>query len=307
MDNKTAVFNEELTIFAQASFANPEVAVDLSALFFPTVGVDTAEGSYLDWRNALAFAAVDTSLTRDNSARRIELVKTKAFYDCKPNALEIARWRADLLQAKAAPELTEKSLKTLMSVQFVSRNVSALEIVRSAVPAASGFGAWRGNTATAAAADPIAEIEALCAQVSMTGKTPNKIVMGRSVWSTIRNHPKVLARVPGISVSVNEQQLLDTLSYKGLDIIIVDEMALVDGQMAELMKNDLVVFYNSTAPDTEDLSMGKEFSLTPDGPKVIEYTEHGMNEVTALLWSGDRKVTNTSAVARLTVTTPTES
>lgn len=306
MDNKTAVFNEDLTIFAQASFANPETGNDLSALFFPTVGVKAAEGTYLDWRNKLAFAAVDTHLTRDNSARRIELVKTKGYFDCTPNALEISRFRADMLQENA-PELTEKSLKTLMSVQFVSRNVSALEIVRAAVPAASGFGAWRGNTATAAAADPIAEIEALCAQVSLTGKTPNKIVMGRSVWSTLRNHPNVLKRVPGISVAVNEEQLLDTLSYKGLDIIIVDEMALVDGQMAELMKNDLVVFYNSTAPDTEDLSMGKEFSLTPDGPKVIEYTEKGMNEVTALLWSSDRKVTNTSAVARLTVTTPTES
>lgn len=306
MDNKTTIFNEDLTNYAQASFANPEVAVDLSALFFPVVGVKAAEGRYLDWRNKLAFAAFNTHLMRDNSARRIELVKSKGYFDCEPNALEIARWRADLLQENA-PELTKVSLKTLMSAQFVSRNVSALEIVRAAVPAASGFGAWRGNTATASAADPITEIEALCAQVSMTGKTPNKIVMGRSVWSTLRNHPNVLKRVPGISVAVSEQQLLETLTYKGLDIIIVDEMALVDGEMAELMKNDLVVFYNSAAPDTEDLSMGKEFSLTPEGPKVIEYTEHGMNEVTALLWSSDRKVTNTSAVARLTVTTPSES
>lgn len=302
MLEKHPYFHQDLTDFAQGYFASPESAIDLSRLFFPSVEVETATGTYTDWRDDTALAPLDLTLTRDNTPRRIELVKTEGTYKCVPSAVEILRNPIDMLQAQGS-ELAEKGVRKLVSVFFTSRQHSALEIVRAAVPAAVGAGKWRGTTNTATSAKPIDEIDALCAEVALIGRTPTHIVMGRAAWRTLRNHPNVISRVPGLSVAVNEEQFLDTLAYKGMELIIVDGVELEAGSKHFIMDDDVLVFYSSAAPDTEDISFAKEFTLTEDGPEVLEYPD-GPNMAHALYASSDRKVTNPNACARLVITTP---
>ena len=296
MFEQSTGFHRYLTDYAQSLYANPEEDLDLHRLLFPAVKVGSNTGRFDKYDIHPALTSVNTILARDGSPRRIQLDRRPAYWDCEPNALEICNFKPDLLQDDA-DIIKEDEIRTLMSAHFTGRKVMALEKVRAAVPAVQEAGKW-GE----ADADPIEDIDTLCRAVSLgCGRTPNTLLMGVSAWAALRRHAAVLARVHGIAVDITPQTLADMLTYKGLTIHIAPTMASVKGEMQELLAKDLLVFYREDAPTRSDMSFGKEFTLSPNGPEVLEYEEKSVNVVDSLLWSSDTKVVNASALSRLEI------
>lgn len=296
MFEKSQGFHEYLTAYAQGIYANPDEELDIHRLLFPTVKVAANTGRYDTYASDPALTAVDTILARDGSPRRIQLDKRPDFWDCKPNALEIINFKPDLLQDDADQQ-KEDSLRTLMSAQFTTRQVEAVSLVKKAIKAVTGVGNW-----SAEGADPIKDLDALCKAVSHgCGKAPNTMLMGMSAWAALRNHPAVLSRIQGQTAGASEEQLANALTYKGITIKVATNMAIIDGEMTELLANDIMVYYREEVPTRSDMSFGKEFTLSEDGPEVLEYEEKCVNVVDTLMWSSDTKVANAAAMARLEI------
>lgn len=291
-------FNSILTQYAKGAYLNPGDDTDLTRLFFPTLGVDEARGEYDIWNTKAALSAVNTSMARDNTPRRIQLDRTIGVYNCAPHALEISRSAFNDMQ-KSGSRYQEAQLRTLMSAQFASRQTDTVAAVKAAKAAENSLGAWTGN----ANADVIGEIEQLCHNVvTGTGSKPTDIVIGHTAWTKLRNHAAIASRINGISYALPEEAFLSLLAYKGIKLTVVDSMTMVNGTMTELLANDIIVMHNQEAPTVSDMSFGKEFTLSPDGPEVLSYDEHGgVNKVDSLLWSSDCKVTNAAALSRLVV------
>lgn len=296
MYEKSDSFNQVLTAYAQGAYQNPSEELDLTALFFPALKVGSNVGEFDKYAWSPALTAVDTLLARDGTARRIQMDKTPDYWNCKPHALEIATFRPDVMQDDAAM-LREDKLRTLMSAQFVSRNVEAVQKVKAAVTAQTGKGVW-SNTGT----DIITELDGLLRSVvAGTGRKANKLVMGRQAWATLRNHESIKDRAHGLAYGITPEALKEMLSYGGLEVVIADTSALVNNAMTELLATDVIALYNEATPSRTDLSFGKEFTLMPNGPEVLSYEEHAVTIADVLLWSSDCKVTNANAAARLVV------
>jgi len=296
MYEKSDSFDELLTAYAQGAYQNPSEELDLTGLFFPAIKVGANIGEYDKYAWDPALTAVDTLLARDGSARRIRLNKTQAYWNCKPNALEIATFRPDVAQDDAAT-LREDKLRTLMSAQFVSRNAASVNLVKSAVQAQAGKGVW-----SSASTDVIGELDGLLRSVTAgTGRKANKLVMGRQAWAKLRNHASIKERAAGLAYGITPAALQEMLSYGGLEIVIADSSALSGGQMTELLAADVIALYNEATPSRADLSFGKEFTLMPNGPEVLSYEERAVTIADVLLWSSDCQVTNANAAARLVV------
>lgn len=290
-------YNSHLTTLAQGLWLYPGKEIDLMGVFFPMTAVDTAVGSFDKYLTAPALTPVDTRLARDNSPRRIQLNKVEGHWSCHPHALEIATDGVALLQ-KDATRIHEAHTRTLMSSFFTSRQVNAINAVKSNVASESTLGTWGDDT------DIIGELETLCKKVVMgCGKQPNKLVLGHTAWTKLRNHASFVSRIQGITTALTPEDLLSVLAYKGMEIVIADNMADINGTMTELLANDVIVLFNEATPSLEDMSFGKEFSLTPDGPEMLTYDENGgVRKVDALMWASDYQVINAASCARLEIT-----
>lgn len=288
-------YNEILTTYAQGAHANPDGAVDVCRLIFPAVAVDEAVGTYDKWTLDPSFTPVDTGLARNQSAHRINIDRRQETFNCTPHALEIAHWTPALMQ-KSGPRYREAGVRTLMSSQFISRQSTAVDILKNEV-------AEDTTLAITAAADPIVQIDKLCEKVagSVVGRMPKTIIMGRNAWNFIKNHEEVKKRCHGLNYAIKPEQLKDALAYNGINLVISDLYVMKKGVMVPLLGYDVVALYNEEAPGLSDLSFGKEFTLSPAGPEVLSWKDNALYDVDTLVWSSDRKVTNSAAAARLTV------
>lgn len=297
MYEKSDTFNQVLTDYAQGIYLNPGDELDLARLFFGTVAVEAAVGQYDVYDSGPALSAVDARLPRDNSPHRIQLNRKPGFWNCTPQALEIATWKPMLLQ-KSGHVNREDAVRTLMSAQFATRQVQAVEAVKAAVPAGTvGTGDWSTDTT------PVLEqLETLCRTVvENTGVRPTHLVLGHAAWNLLRNHKTLEGRFHALDYALKEDALLSMLSYRGVKLVVADTMARVDGVLTPLLDHDVIVMHQQEAPTRTDLSLGKEFTLSPNGPEVLSYVEHGINDVDVLMWSSDLKVTNAAAAARIVV------
>ncbi len=294
----TDQFNEILTKYAQGAYQNPGETVDLSKLLFPAVGVEEAEGWYEKWGIDAGFTAHDATLPRHNTPHRIEISKSKGYFNCEPAALEIANWAPALMQ-KSGPRFKERCLRTLMSAQFTTRQVEAVQAFKAGIAEEeTELGKFSQE-----GADVVTAIDTLLDKVAKGtyGRKPTHLIMGRTAWNTIRNHKSVLARTTGHAFAIFEQAFLSTLSFQGVQLVVADTYAKVGGKLTELLGSDIIALYNEETPSLDDLSAGKEFTLSPAGPEVITYKERGIYDVDMLLWSSDRQITNAGAAARLVI------
>lgn len=289
-------YTQVLTDYAQAAFLNPDEEVSVGRLLFPMVGVKASTGIFDIYDRRAALTPVDTRLARDNSAYRLQLEKVLGTYNCEANGLEIAQWDPQMDQ-DMANEYRENCLKLLMSAQFVSREASAVAKVKAAVAAESGLGGW-----TSSGSDVIADLNALLVKVSQgAARKPSGILMSRDAWLVAANHPSVTGRLNGNSALSYDTGSFSALLGMDVPITVVDTYLMQGGTMTPLLSNDVIAYFNEDAASRSDMSFGKEFSTSPNGPTVSTWKEHGVRNVDTLYWSSDRHITNAAALARLVV------
>lgn len=293
-------YNSYLTELAQAAVADEKDSI--STLLFPLVKVPTAVGSYKKRDISNAFRSYDTLLARGNSAKSIDVNAEEAFYSAKPHGLKVSTWKFDMEQDGGAEE-RESNLQDLLSSQLVSREVEAVRIFKAGIPVTSGAGNW-----SAADSNPVEELNSLILQINKSiARMPTHIVMGLAAWAKLQTNAKILSRIGGIDVDVTVERVQRMLVYPGINIVVANmpyqpAARGVKGELDYVMGSDVFCFYTQDAPTRNDLSVAKDFTLTPGGPEVLTHEdEEKMEMVDTLYWSSDRKVTCPAAGARLEI------
>lgn len=301
MYQNASTYNSSLTELAQAAYADEKSSI--GSLLFPAVKVPTAIGSYKKRDIDAAFRSYDTLLARGNSAKAIDVNATDAFFSVKPHALKVGIWRFDLDQESGDDE-RESNLQDLMSSQLISREAEAVRIFKAGITVTSGAGNWSSATA-----DPVAELNALILQIHKSiGRMPTHLVIGLKAWSILQTNAKMLTRIGGIGVDVTIERVRAMLVYPGLEIVIASlpyQAAArgTTGDMEYIAGSDVFCFYTQDAPTRNDMSVAKDFTLSPGGPEVLSHDNNDtMETIDTLYWSSDRQVTCPAAGARLEIT-----
>ena len=302
MNQNTKTHNSYLTDLAQAAYADE--ADSIGRLLFPPVEVRTKIGEYKNRDIDDAFRIYDTKLTRGNSAKRIDVNTTPAYFNCHPNALEIGHWNFDMEQEDGDEE-REAGLQELMSATLVSREAEAIAIFKAGIPAQKDSGKWIDNPT----ANIIGELDAAMLQIyNAIAKQPTHLVMGLSAWNIIKNHPAILERFHGIASNVTLEGFKELLLLPNIEIRLAPmlQMPAARGKKAAkstILGNDIFIFYTQDAPTKDDMSVAKDFTLDASGPSVRSYEDEKLEEVVdKLRWSSDRHITCAAAGARIEIT-----
>ena len=114
-------------------------------------------------------------------------------------------------------------------------------------------------------------------------------------------HPDYLAGVEAFGSAMGRRG--HALLFGGGDKGLMGAAARgVKGEKDYVMGLDVFCFYTQDAPTRNDMSVAKDFTLTPGGPEVLTHEDEGkMEKVDTLYWSSDRKVTCPAAGARLEI------
>jgi hypothetical protein len=152
---------------------------------------------------------------------RVNLQRSTDRYSCEGYGVEVAVTREEVAMADAA--LTPEQDATQTAVETLRLN--AERRIAAAVTNLTSFPHYAALSADDKfdnpLSDPISVIEDGKEQVSKKlGVEPNRLVLGRDVYKSLRQHPDLLGRVQGVMVQrmLNKQQLAD---FFEIDEVIV--------------------------------------------------------------------------------------
>lgn len=301
MYQNSATYNEYLTTLAQAFTASDGDGI--GAFLFPAVQVNSTVGSYKKRDINSGFRRYDTRLARGRAPRQIHVHAEDAFFNCKPNGLDVSNWKFDLDQA-GGDDWREDNLRELMSATLVNRELEAVDIFRKAVAATSGA----GENWSTGQSDPIDELDQGIIMIhSAIGRMPKRGVIGLTAWRILKNHPKVRDRIAGLKTSASLEAIKEMLMVPDIDLRIgampyQPEKLGKAANKQEIVGSEIFLFYGEDAPTRNDASACKDFTLDAGGPEVhtVE-SDLSMETIDRLLWSSDRQVTCPAAAFRITV------
>ncbi len=277
----------------------------LAEFFAPTCEVGSSIGQYKAFDDKNAFQVYETERALGGPATRIEFKTSDAFYNAKPNALETTVDDAERESADAEDpiRLDESKIRTLVQSAQLAHEVKVLAVV-NALTAVTGVGVWSDVDV-----DPIKEIdEQIIAIATATGMMPNALGLGLGAWNVLRNHPKVIKRMPGAAVvGLSLSQLASMLVNPAIEcrvgILSKDTTKFGAAKNAvNIMGAVVVPFIRSANPTQYDPSFMKTFTTRRGGASnVWTYREPRM-DVHAVDWSEDVKVTGSTCAKRIVVT-----
>ncbi len=184
------IFQDFASILADADFLAPRVITG--------AGV----GQFSKFDSKQAFLVYDANRAIGGARQRIKFAGDVGTFDCKAKALEIGIDDQERTRAGDNQSLLEQAkIRTLLSDFATSRfsRVYNKAITSGNFTAASADNAGKWSNANI---DPIADIDAAIAQIyAATGVVPNRLSLDFGSWLKLKNHPKVLARISGVTAA----------------------------------------------------------------------------------------------------------
>lgn len=296
--------NPTLTNYAQGlSQDNRNAVADFIA---PITPVEASIGQYKQYDEKNMFQLYDTARGLGGGATRIKFAQSDPTYNCTPQALEIL---IDDAERKAAGtsdplRLEQGKVRTLVMSSLLARE-NRVSTAVAALTAVAGKGVW-----SQAANDPVDELdEQIEAIVTACGMMPNRLVFGIAAWRRFRQHPKVIARMPGAQViGVTYAQAAGMLLNPAIEIRVgaLSKDSAKWGKTkdaANVIGSVALVFIGSDNPTQYDPSFMKTFVTQGDNVEAVrEYRdESARSDVYAMDWTEDIKETSTSARRKLSI------
>ena len=305
----TAALNYQLTTFAQGHMNDLRRTMELAERLAPTVSVPGSNGQYKKFNDLNSFQLYNTARALGGEALRIEFAATDEFFNCKPQALEVTVDKEERNQAGdldiAQQLLDEGKIKALLNGIALSHVKKVTDIVIAAVPAEAGYGVWSNPDI-----DPIDQLDKVVDDLATAcGSTDGvKITMDLTSWRTLRNHPKVKARLIGVQVgTITLQQLMQMLAIP-VDVaayaISYNIAKLGQAQSkARVLAANVLVTYGTASPTQYDPSAFKNFTTGQGGVTSVRsyMTPSGFYDAHVVDWSEDIKQTSTIAAKRLAI------
>lgn len=297
--------NPTLTNYAKGIAQDRASAV--AEFFAPTVPVGASIGQFKKFDDKNDFQVLDASLPDGADPRRIEFKVSDGTFNCRPYALEVRVTKAELdsIGDNDPLSIQQAKIDTLISSAVLSHEEQVLAKIKAGLSAVGGKGVW-----SSASNDPIAELdEQIIAIATETGIMPNSIIMGIGAWNTFRNHPKVIARMPGAAlIGVTTAQASQFLLNPGLEIRVgvlsKDTVKFGTTKNATNMVGaEVFVFQRSANPSAYDPSFAKTFRVNGSGiESVYSYqAPNGLYEGHIVYWSSDTQIVSAPCARRLTI------
>jgi hypothetical protein len=298
--------NPTLTNYAKGIAQDRASAV--AEFIAPTVAVGASIGQFKKFDDKNAFQVIDASLPDGADPKRIEFGVTDGTFNCRPYALEvrITKPELDAIGDNDPLDLQQAKIDTLISSAILTHEEAVLAKVKASLAPVSGKGVWSN-----ASNDPVVELdEQIMAIAVETGLMPNAILMGIGAWNVFRNHPKVIARMPGAAlIGVTTAQASAFLLNPGLEIrvgVISKDTAKFgkDKSAVNIVGNEVFVFHRSANPTTYDPSFAKTFRVNGSGIEAVYSYDapNGLYQGHIVYWSVDVQVVSAACGRRLTIT-----
>lgn len=307
MSNRTqASLNPTLTNYARGIAQDRASAV--AEFIAPTVSVGASIGQFKKFDDKNAFQAIDASLPDGADPKRIEFGVSDGTFNCRPYALEvrITKPELDALGDNDPLDLQQAKIDTLVTSAILAHEEKVLATVKAGLTAVSGKGNWSNSSV-----DPIQEIDEQIMAIAVdTGLMPNAILFGIGAWNVFRNHPKVIARMPGAAiVGVTTSQAAAFLLNPGLEIrvgVLSKDTAKFgkDKNAVNIVGNEVFIFVRSANPTTYDPSFAKTFRVNGSGVDAVYSYDapNGLYQGHIVYWSVDTQIVSAPCARRLTIT-----
>ena len=300
-----AALNPTLTQYAQG--LAQDIGSATANFLAPIVEVPAGLGRYKQFDEKNAFQLYNTERALGGSATRIQFNATDPTFDCRPQALEVAIDDAeyDAAGGENMSRLEESRIRTLLSAAVLAHEDKVFQYAKT-ITAVASRGVWSNATN-----DPIAEIdEQIEAIATSCGQLPNRMVIGLGAWRVLRNHTKVIGRLPAnAAVGISLQQFATMLMNPSLEIrvgILGKDTAKfgANKNAINIIGAEVFVFIGQDDPSSYDPSFMKTFLTQGGGVDAVRTyrDESARGTIHAVDWSEDIKITGTSCVRRLTIT-----
>jgi hypothetical protein len=302
---------QDLTTYAHGLMQDLEPIRRLANILAPVVPTGGTTGLYNKFDDTAAFKAYAAAVARravGGQASIIQFLSETANYNAAPYGLKIAIDEHERSQAGAAVNLLEQAkTRTLMVNCAVSHLNNVITLIKAAVSAAAGKGAWNN-----ANVDPIKELnEQIKAVWLATGILPNHVVMDFGAWSVLADNPLVVKRMPGADLAeVNPARISRLLVNPNATIEVVETAVLYGGGLGNssatrrgIVGGSALIFFNSPVPTQYDPSCAKTFSPSANlFTEVYSYREEPHLDWYENDWTSQSVVVASSLCKRIDVT-----
>jgi hypothetical protein len=214
-NNNVFVEQTEYTGLA-LNYRNKELIADM---VMPRRAVGSEKFAWLSFPKGDAFTIPDTKMGRTSHANQIEFGGTEVTDVTRDYALEAPVPNKDIAQFSATYDPLGRATELASELLALSREQRVAGIVFNTNTYAtankttlSGTSQWSDYTNS----DPV---DAMLENLDGLLIRPNKLVLGRPVWTKLRKHPKVVSKVLG---SVNSSGVVSRQALA--DILELDEV-----------------------------------------------------------------------------------
>lgn len=246
--------------YRNTSFIADEVA--------PRVPVGRQEYKLTNYSPAETFALPSTLVGRKGRPNEVDLTATEATYSTKDYGLDDPVPQSDIDNAPPNRSPVDRAVMQLSDYILLDREKRVADLVTTAANYAasnktqlSGTSQWSDFTNS----DPLGAINA---GIDACLMKPNRMVMGRAVWTKLRTHPKIVQAITaqsgvGVQNGIASRQAIADLFE--VDQVLVGESWLntaKKGQATSLQRvwgKHLLLYYFNPLADTQG---GLTFALT---------------------------------------------
>jgi hypothetical protein len=306
----SATLNYQLTNFAQGFMNDASAALELAERLAPTVPVGGGSGQYKTFDDLNSFQIYATERALGGDANRIKFSAGDAYYNTKPQALEVTVDQEEREQAGddafAQQLLDQGKIKALLNSTVLAHVKKVSDYVIANTTAHASFGVWSDPDV-----DPIDQIDQVFDDLSIAcgGMGSLKLTLRQTAWRTIRNHPKTKARVSSNqSLPLTREQLVGCLAVPvDLGVYAITYNTAKLGQTvskARLISAHVFCHASVDSPTPYDPSPFKVFTMGRNRVTGVRTyrPESGRYDVHAVDWSEDIKQTSTVSMTRIALT-----
>lgn len=241
---------------------------------FPTVPVNQRAGRIITFGKE-SFQLVNTARAPGENTKRVQFGYAGAPYALIDFSLEGQVAVEMMEESLAVPgidqeELAINGVQAIMALGLeyaqaqIARNAASYAASNKVTPAA-------GDKWSASTSDPIEQVEAAKEAIrASTGKLPTTMVLGASVFSKLKNHPKVIERIKYTGRDVPTVALLSSL-FDIPDVRVGRAVSANDaGQFADVWGKDVVLAYTPTAGLAQQGLPSYGYTYNLSGYPVVE-------------------------------------
>lgn len=286
-----------------AQAANSKIAEFIA----PTVSVGTSTGYYKKYDEKHRFRIPATRRALGGRATELGFSASDETYNCKPHALDFPVDNLESIESEGLENILQEGADMTAAVAALSHEKEVVELALAAAGAGTTLAITAGD-------DVVDQIDKSIIDVIKAAKYGGLmgvgVLFGAGAWRVVKNHPSVRARyvsggkskfsVPGME---DFSQLLLSNPQVDTTFMCYDDAA--EGLAEDIefvLDGDILVFARMANPTRRDPSFMKTFRLRNQWMVPgIYHRDDGRVEVAKFDWSGDPKITNTTAVKRRTV------